>query len=936
MSSTPLKISWSRGVRRLRSHIFVLCVLALILLTGMNNALQKTLNDMRFSWILRAASGNVVLVAIDSPSIEKIGVWPWPRRLHAELINKLVSAEVSDIVFDVDLSSQSDPVSDQSFVDALKKAEGSVALPAFKQTLRNDENGKTIYVNRPLPQFSKHAWSATANVAVESDGMVRRYSYGETLDGSFLPSVGALLGGKFNRKEQPFQIDFSIRADSLPTVSYVDVLRGDFATLKKLKHKKIIIGATAIELGDRFNVPRGQVIPGATLQALAAESILQDRALRSSSSIATLGGLVVVMLFMVGLWRRVSAGIRIAILIWLAIAIELVAIFLQAKLPIVVDTSLWHAAIAAYLAASAIDEVDFRGLMMSIAERRFQRIAMSIGDGLVCTDRDGLITVWNPGAVAIFGYDPTEMIGQPLERICASSDGVRFSIFEMPLGALQVPGGKVMELEGRRKNGERFPLEACFSEWQGIDGFQYGAVMRDISVRKREAERIRYLAEHDALTGLANRNKLHDRLDATLAEAIAEKREVALLMLDLDKFKQVNDSLGHACGDQLLRGVAARLIDLVEGAGLVARLSGDEFAIVISGADVVELSKNLCKRTSIAFDQTPFAVGARQLRVNVSIGIAVYPKDCGTADELLCNADLALYQAKAAGRGGYVFFERRIRDRLESRLSLEADLGRAVEKDEFELYFQPQVNLKDGKLVGAEALIRWRHPNGLVLPNDFMPAVNASMISDGIALWVMETACRQGCVWQRKGHDIRLSVNLSPSQFQLGDLAATVESVLKNTGFSPSLFELEVTESILLEDDERALEIFRLIRDLGVRIAFDDFGTGYAGLAYLKKFPFDRLKIDKSFVSELAANSDDMAIVGATISLGKLLGLSVIAEGIEDRATADLLRGKGCDEGQGYYFGWPMPASEFEQRFLSKEVLLTPSIAVAVQGTTAA
>jgi EAL domain-containing protein (putative c-di-GMP-specific phosphodiesterase class I) len=217
-----------------------------------------------------------------------------------------------------------------------------------------------------------------------------------------------------------------------------------------------------------------------------------------------------------------------------------------------------------------------------------------------------------------------------------------------------------------------------------------------------------------------------------------------------------------------------------------------------------------------------------------------------------------------------------------------------------------------------------------------MPAVNASMISDGIALWVMETACRQGCVWQRKGHDIRLSVNLSPSQFQLGDLAATVESVLKNTGFSPSLFELEVTESILLEDDERALEIFRLIRDLGVRIAFDDFGTGYAGLAYLKKFPFDRLKIDKSFVSELAANSDDMAIVGATISLGKLLGLSVIAEGIEDRVTADLLRGKGCDEGQGYYFGWPMPASEFEQRFLSKEVLLTPSIAVGVQGTTAA
>ncbi|MFZ0094374.1 MAG: EAL domain-containing protein [Pseudolabrys sp.] len=936
MFSKPVRVSWSRAVKQFRSHIFVSCLLAFVLLTGMHSALQNTLNDMRFSWVPRAASGNVVLVAIDSPSIEKIGVWPWPRRLHAELLDKLVSAEASDIVFDVDFSSPSNPTFDQAFVDALQRAEGSVVLPAFKQSLGNGDNGKTIYVNRPLPQFGKHAWSATANVAIEPDGIVRHYSYGETLDGSFLPSVGALLGGNFNRREQPFKIDFSIDAASLPTVSYVDVLRGNFDTLKKFKHKKIIIGATAIELGDRFNVPNGHVVPGATLQALAVESILQGRALHTSSNIVTLGGLGVVMLLMVALWRRVSVGIRVTVLVGLAIAIELGAIFLQAKLPIVIDTSLWHAAIAAYIAALTIDEVDFRGLMMSIAERRFQRIAMSLGDGLVCTDRNGLITVWNPGAVAIFGYELAEMIGQPLDRICASSDGVRFSTLEMPLGAFQAPGGKVMELEGRRKNGETFPLEACFSEWQGIDGFQYGAVMRDISVRTREAERIRYLAEHDTLTGLANRNKLHEQLDATLAEAKAEKSEVALLMVDLDKFKQINDTLGHACGDELLCGVAARLKDLVGGAGMVARLGGDEFAVVIGGADVTERAKKLSKRTSLAFSQTPFAVGARQLRVNVSIGIAVYPKDCGTVDGLLGNADLALYHAKAAGRGGYVFFEHEIRDKLESRLSLEADLGRAIEKDEFELYYQPQVNLEDGKLVGAEALIRWRHPNGLVLPNDFMPAVNASMISDGIALWVLETACRQGCMWQRKGHDIRLSVNLSPSQFQLGDLAATVVSVLRDTGFSPSLLELEVTESILLEDDERALEIFRLIRDLGVRIAFDDFGTGYAGLTYLKKFPLDRLKIDKSFVSKLEANSDDMAIVGATISLGKLLGLSVIAEGIEDRVTADLLRGRGCEEGQGYYFGRPMPATEFEQRFLSKEVILPPSVAVAAPGATAA
>ena len=926
-------------MKKYRPHFLVFCVLASILLTGMHNALQNALTDMRFGWFPRQASGKIVLVAIDPHSIETIGVWPWPRRLHADLIDRLESAGASDIAFDVDFSSPSDPAFDQALVDALQRAGGSVVLPAFTQLVGDSENGKTIFVNRPLPQFGEHAWPAVVNVAVELDGLVRRYSYGEILDGKFLPSMGALLAGKDKSKKEPLQIDFNIRADTLPTVSYVDVLRGDPVALRTLKDKKVVIGATAIELGDRFNVPNGRVIPGPILQMLAAESILQNRMLHTSSNVVTWGGLGIIVFLMVVLWRRLTASLRVAVLVGLAIAAELGAIFLQAKLPIILDTSLWHIAIAAYLAVLALDEIDFRALLGRIAEKRFQQIAMSLGDGLVCADRNGLITVWNPGAVSIFGYEPEEMIGQPLDRICTLDDGAGkyapFSILELPHEALEVPGCKVMELKGYRKNGQAFTLEACFSKWRGVDGFQYGGVMRDISVRRREAERIRYLAEHDTLTGLANRNKLHEQLGAMLAEADIKRCDVALLMIDLDKFKQINDTLGHACGDQLLRGVAERLNTLVEGTGLVARLSGDEFAIVISGSNVVERAKSLSQRTSLAFSQTDFSIGARQLRVNVSIGVAVYPRDCDTAEELLGNADLALYQAKAVGRGGYVFFERGIRDELESRMSLEADLSRAVDRAEFELFYQPQVNLEDGRLVGAEALIRWRRPNGLVLPDDFIPVVNASSISDGIALWVMETACRQGYLWQQKGHDIRLSINLSPSQFQLGDLAATVGSILRNTGFSPSLLELEVTESILLEDDERALEIFRRIQDLGVRIAFDDFGTGYASLTYLKKFPLDRLKIDKSFVCKLTANSDDMAIVGATISLGKQLGLSVVAEGIEDRATANLLRSRGCDEGQGFYFGRPMPAVEFEQRFLSKDTRLS-GISAAVSAASAA
>ena len=928
-------------VKQFRPHILVLCVLAAFLLTGMHNALQNALTDMRFNWFPRQASGDIVLVAIDSPSIEAVGVWPWPRDIHAGLIDRLESAGASDIAFDVDFSSPSNPASDQAFADALQTAGGSVVLPSFKQWAGNSGHGATLHVNRPLPQFSKHAWSAIVNVVAETDGLVRRYPFGDTLDGKFLPSLGALLAGRYDTTDAPLRIDFSIRVNSVPTVSYVDVLRGSPAAVSMVKDKKVIIGGTAIELGDRFYVPNGRIISGALLQVLAAETILQGRALRPALDVVTLGSLGVLVLVMIALWGRCSASLRVAVLVGAAVAFELGAMLLQAKLGIVLDTAIFHAAILAYLVAIALDEIDFRSLLGGIAEKRFQRIAMSLGDGLVCADRNGLISVWNPGAEAIFGYKPEEIIGQPLSKLYAAGNGAgngaSYSILELPHSALQAPGGKVMEIEGLRKNGETFPLEACFSEWQGIDGFQYGAVLRDISVRKREAERIRYLAECDTLTGLANRNTLNAHLSAKLADAKAERCEVALLVMDLDKFKQVNDTLGHACGDQLLCAVARRLSDIVTDTGLVARLSGDEFAIVISGADVADRAHELSKRTCLAFDEMPLSVGTRQLRVNISVGVAIYPRDCETAEELLGNADLALYRAKAAGRGRHVFFERRIRDELELRLTLEAGLERGAENEEFELFFQPQADLETGRLVGAEALIRWRHPDrGIVMPADFMPIANASSISDGIALWVLETACKQGRLWQRKGYNIRLGVNLSPSQLLTGDLAATVEAILRDTGFSPSLLELEVTENILLADDDGALKMFRRIQDLGVHIAFDDFGTGYASMTYLKKYPLDRLKIDKSFVCELQANTEDAAIVRSTISLGKLLGLSVIAEGVEDRATAELLRSMGCEEGQGYYFGRPMPAAEFEQTFLSKDAPANSGVAATVRSAAAA
>jgi predicted signal transduction protein with EAL and GGDEF domain len=350
--------------------------------------------------------------------------------------------------------------------------------------------------------------------------------------------------------------------------------------------------------------------------------------------------------------------------------------------------------------------------------------------------------------------------------------------------------------------------------------------------------------------------------------------------------------------------------------GIVARLSGDEFAIAVPCDGHAETVVELSERIGRGFDD-PLLVGTRQHRVRVSIGVAVYPEGGRTADDLLSNGHLALCRAKAIRGGAHVVFENSIRHELEARLALEAALALAVERGEFELFYQPQVHLVDGALIGVEALIRWHHPErGLVAPGEFMPVVNTSPISERIAAWVLETACRQARTWELAGHGVRIGVNLSPSQLQAGDLAGSVARLLGATGLAASLLELEVTEDVLLQDEDEVLDTFRRIQKLGVRIVFDDFGTGYASLSYLKKFPLDGLKIDRSFVRDLLTDSDDAAIVGSTVGLSRQLGLSVIAEGIEDRATADFLLSLGCEDGQGYFFGRPMPVADLEARFM--------------------
>jgi diguanylate cyclase (GGDEF)-like protein/PAS domain S-box-containing protein len=913
-------------VKRYRPQLFAFCALIATLLTGIQSDLRNALIDLRFRSLSRPARGEVVVVAIDSRSLDALGFWPWPRSVHAQLIRQLNKLDVPDIAFDVDFSSRSQDWADRDFLDALKSADNQVVLAAFEQAAAS---GSAPHLNLPLPDFSENSWLAAVNVHAETSGVVRRYWTSGQLGSNHVASLAAVIAHRQDLSREPFLIDFGIRPESIPTVPYVDVLRGEPETMQRLAGKSIIIGGTAIELGDRFNVPIHGVVPGPLLQALAAESLRQGRDLHYVSPLYVVAGLGLLLLLMLALWRT-SAILRTTVLLGISVLLEIGAIVLQARTPLVLDTVYLQLAVVAYLVAVALDELDFRRLLGRIAESRFQRFA-SIGDGLICADAQHRITTWNPRAATIFGYSAEEMIGKPIDQIWqprARPDGA-FSLAQMSHDMLRRPGGETVEIDGRRDNGDVFPMEVCFSGWDTPDGFQFGAVVRDISVRKREENRIRYLAEHDTLTGLINRDTLYGEGCSRACAADGDSAELALVILALNNFHHLNDTLGHEHGDQVLRAVAERLRSLVGDAALLARWGGDEFAFLVAGNGAGVRGEQIADQIRASFDDRPVDAGGRQARVSANMGIALYPRDCSSVEELFGCAHLALDRAKAAGGGARVVFNRAIRDEIQARLTIEAELARALAEGEFELYYQAQVTIADGNLFGAEALIRWRHPErGLVSPGEFMPIVNNSAMSDPVAAWVIRTACRQAAAWARGGHAIRVGANLASSLIRSGQLPALIEATLRETRLPASLLELEVTEDILLSESEGSLETFRRVRGLGVRTVFDDFGTGYASLSYLRKFPLDGLKIDRSFVMGLTANSADAAIVASTIALARQLGLSVVAEGIEDRETAQLLAQMGCFEGQGYLFGKPMPAAELEQRFGLTGVARLPETAI--------
>jgi diguanylate cyclase (GGDEF)-like protein len=433
------------------------------------------------------------------------------------------------------------------------------------------------------------------------------------------------------------------------------------------------------------------------------------------------------------------------------------------------------------------------------------------------------------------------------------------------------------------------------------------ATYEDATEQRSAEARIRFMAHHDALTGLPNRVLFRDHIDGALQRVREGAGGLALLCLDLDHFKSVNDTLGHPVGDALLETAGQRLQSCVREGDIVARLGGDEFAIVqaLSGApgEVEALAERITSRL-----KAPYELSGRRVTAGVSIGVATALESGMSADLLLRNADMALYRAKASGRGTYRFFEPEMDAEVQARLAIEADLQQALERDQFEVFYQPLNSLETGRISGFEALLRWRHPErGLIPPAQFIPVAEELGLIGAIGEWVLRRACADAVAWPE---EIKLAVNLSPMQFRGADVVPAVASALGASGLDPRRLELEITESALLQDNAGTLAMLHRLRGLGARIALDDFGTGYSSLSYLRSFPFDKIKVDRSFVGEMNARPDCEVIVNSIAVLASNLGMTTTAEGVENADQLDLVRKAGCTEGQGYHFGRPAPASE--------------------------
>jgi diguanylate cyclase (GGDEF)-like protein/PAS domain S-box-containing protein len=535
-------------------------------------------------------------------------------------------------------------------------------------------------------------------------------------------------------------------------------------------------------------------------------------------------------------------------------------------------------------------------------------------EGVMITDSDATILDVNPAFCRITGYSREQAIGQNPKFLRSGHHPSNF--YDTMWQSLLIEGQWSGDIWNRRANGEVFPALMTISSVVDKEGSTTGYVFlfADITKSKQVEEQLAFLAHHDELTGLPNRLLLKDRLDQALLNAERNQGKVAVVFIDLDHFKNVNDSLGHSVGDEFLKKVSERLLSNIRSNDTLARTSGDEFILVIENSKAIQDTINVLNKIMNAF-RTPYDLERHQILITCSIGVSIFPEDGSCSDELIKNADAAMYRAKQDGRNIYEFYTPEMTESALEHVYLESALLNALKHDQFTQYYQPQYMLSSGRLIGCETLIRWQHPDdGMISPQRFIPIAEQNGTIRDIDCWMLQTACKQGMEWHKKGMPLQsISVNMTGSQIQRENFADTIHDVLNSTGFPKEMLEIEVTESFVMQRPDAGIRQLYKLYNSGISIAIDDFGTGYSSLSYLKQLPVSKIKLDRSFINDITEDKDTLAIVRAISDLAKSLGKTILAEGVETLEQAKQLNELGCEQVQGYYFGRPITAESMTE-----------------------
>lgn len=895
-------------------------IMALPLLLPSLSVVQHLDNELiafRADAAPRDATGDYVFVAIDKKSLTQVGTWPWPREVHAEIIDRLVAAGVGDIFLDIDFSTASRPEGDAELARALDDAGGGVILPIFRQQF-GARSADPLTVTSPLPLFADRAWLALVDVALDEDGLMRSFPVTELINGIPTQSAPAVLAGYSDARAGKLDIDFSIRPETVPTYSAADLLSGA-VPLDAIEGKTVVVGAYATELKDLFAVPIYGILSGPMLHVLATETLVQDRIL-TPLQVEPIGFLLAALIVGYTLaFHRISLVVPIAASAVLFLSGEAIAFLLYKHDALVFQTAtLWLTLGFGFFMLMA-EKVGLNGWLAEIAvvenreiRRVLKRVINDSVDPVIVLDgkrnlRDASLTMGElleldhavtPGSNLV-SFAPVALV----DAVLVLEE--RYETEPNKVHSETVP----IELPGR--HGRRH-LEAAItiSPFETHDGRGLSSVgrfvicitLRDVTARRLYETKLEQMARIDDLTGLLTRRGL--------ADAIASAGgEFSVFVIDLHRFGHLNEMLGREKGDAVLQAVSARLRRYAGIDGFTARIAGDVLCLATPGIDTPEALAENAARLLHLFD-TPFGVDGVKIELNARIGACLGSFDLGDPCKWVEAAELALIEAKKVGGSGWRAYDpasalRRARSRL-----LEAEMRSGLDQGEFFLLYQPQVSLKSGRLTGAEALLRWQHPTlGMISPAEFIAISEANGFICDLGQFMFKEACKAATSWPAH---VNVAVNISPVQFLRGDLLSDIRAALAVSGLAPHRLHVEITESIFIERSEELFSTLDSLRDLGVTIALDDFGTGYSSLSYISSMPLDKLKIDQSFVRDMVSDPSAQSIVQAVTNLAHGLGLKVVSEGIENALQCEMLAAMGCEEGQGYLFGRPQSARQIQ------------------------